>query len=196
MHRGLVALSTSAIAAVYVAGFLRTQSADATIGAASATGGATSPAAPIALAAAAPAPPRPTVAPQPTATSVPLARVVNPPAPPQTAPLVQPTSVPRPAPTVASSAPAALTGTFKDGTYDGQGSSRRGNVWVSIEIQAGRIANVTITRSTLQYPVRDIAGLPAQVVQRQTAQVDIVSRATFSSQAFRGAVSQALSKAG
>ena len=44
-------------------------------------------------------------------------------------------------------------------------------------------------------PVRDIAGLPAQVVQRQSAQVDIVSRATYSSQAFRGAVCQALSKA-
>jgi uncharacterized protein with FMN-binding domain len=47
----------------------------------------------------------------------------------------------------------------------------------------------------LQYPLRDIAGLPGQVVQRQSAQVDIVSRATYSSQAFRGAVSQALSKA-
>ena len=33
MHRGLVALSASAIAAVYMAGYLRTQSADASIGA-------------------------------------------------------------------------------------------------------------------------------------------------------------------
>ena len=60
---------------------------------------------------------------------------------------------------------------------------------------AGRIANVTITRSTLQYPLRDIAGLPQQVVQRQTAQVDLVSRATYSSMAFRRAVSQALASA-
>ena len=86
-------------------------------------------------------------------------------------------------------------GAFKDGTYTGQGSSRRGDVWVSVVVQAGHIANVTITRSTLQYPLRDIAGLPAQVVQRQSAQVDIVSRATYSSQAFKQAVSQALSKA-
>jgi len=84
---------------------------------------------------------------------------------------------------------------FRDGTYTGQGSSRRGDVWVSVQVQGGRIANVSITRSTLQYPLRDIAGLPSQVVQRQTAQVDIVSRATYSSQAFRQAVSQALSKA-
>jgi uncharacterized protein with FMN-binding domain len=68
-------------------------------------------------------------------------------------------------------------------------------VWVSVEVISGRIANVTITRSTLQYPLRDIVGLPAEVVERQSAQVDIVSRATYSSQAFRTAVSQALGKA-
>jgi uncharacterized protein with FMN-binding domain len=68
-------------------------------------------------------------------------------------------------------------------------------VWVSVQVQGGRIANVTITRSTLQYPLRDIANLPAEVVERQSAQVDIVSRATYSSQAFRAAVAQALASA-
>src|SRR5215471_8520066 len=34
MHRGLVALSASAVAAIYMAGYLRTQAADATIAAA------------------------------------------------------------------------------------------------------------------------------------------------------------------
>ena len=43
--------------------------------------------------------------------------------------------------------------------------------------------------------LRDIAGLPSEVVDRQSAQVDIVSRATYSSQAFRTAVAQALGKA-
>ena len=101
-----------------------------------------------------------------------------------------PTSVPTPVPN------AAFGDSLKDGTYTGTGSSRRGDVWVSVQVQGGRISTVAITRSTLQYPLRDIAGLPAQVVQRQSAQVDIVSRATYSSQAFRTAVSQALSKAG
>jgi uncharacterized protein with FMN-binding domain len=100
------------------------------------------------------------------------------------------TSIPNP--TTTASAAAA---TYTDGTYTGTGSSRRGDVWVSVEVVGGRIANVSITRSTLQYPLRDIAGLPAEVVERQSAQVDIVSRATYSSQAFRTAVSQALVKA-
>jgi len=180
MHRGMVALSASAIAAVYMAGYLRTQSADASIGAASV---ALSPGV-TASAAVATNPPV-----SATATAIPQLPPVVQRQVPVTAragPTPQPT-----APPVSQQAQAGL----RDGTFTGQGSSRRGDVWVSVEVQAGRIANVTITRSTLQYPLRDIAGLPSQVVQRQSAQVDIVSRATYSSQAFKQAVSQALSKA-
>jgi uncharacterized protein with FMN-binding domain len=183
MHRGLVALSASAITAVYLAGYLRTQSADASIGAAAValSPGVTSSAA---IATNAPAGATPTAVPQlppVTQRQVPIAA--------RAAPTPQPTA---PLPTSAAQPGQAA---LKDGTFTGQGSSRRGDVWVSVDVQAGRIANVTITRSTLQYPLRDIAGLPSQVVQRQSAQVDIVSRATYSSQAFRQAVSQALSKA-
>lgn len=183
LHRGLVALSASAVAAIYMAGYVRTQSADASIGAAALSPGATSNAS---VAAAAPA-------------GTPTALPQIPPAIPRQVP-VAPRGVPPPqaTPPPARAVPpqSQQQGSFKDGTYTGQGSSRRGDVWVQVQVQGGRIANVTITRSTLQYPLRDIAGLPSQVVQRQSAQVDIVSRATYSSQAFRGAVSQALSKAG
>lgn len=176
------------MAAVYFAGYLRTQSADASIGAA---------AEPVALAqSAAMATPAPTVVvrTQPTARTVP--------APPVVGRSTAPTAVPAPArsapaanPAPAANAAPAAQGAYRDGTYTGSGSSRRGGVVVSLVVQGGRIASVTITQSTLQYPLRDIAGLPAQVVQRQTAQVDTVSRATYSSQAFKGAVAQALSKA-
>jgi uncharacterized protein with FMN-binding domain len=84
---------------------------------------------------------------------------------------------------------------FKDGTYAGLGTSRRGNVQVSLSIQSSRIASLTITGSTTEYPTRLIAGLPAQVVSRQSAQVDTVSGATFSTLAFRAAVQQALQSA-
>ncbi|MGI9148326.1 MAG: FMN-binding protein [Chloroflexota bacterium] len=184
LHRGIVALSASAIAAVYMAGYMRTQSADASIGAAADTPSA-------ALAVSAP----PTLEPPRAAPTAP-----RPPAP--VAGSAAATAAPgraRPAPTIQpapAAPPAAAQAAYKDGTYTGQGSSRRGGVAVNVVVQGGRIASVTITQSTLQYPLRDIAGLPAQVVQRQSAQVDTVSRATYSSQAFRGAVTQALSKAG
>jgi uncharacterized protein with FMN-binding domain len=210
MHRGLVALSASAIAAVYMTGYLRTQAADATIAAAEPSLTA-APTAQVAVAApppvtVAPAPqtvvqrqvtvaPRPSATPatqaQPPAQSQPQARSqpqaqTQPQAPAQT----QPQSQPQPqSPSQASQA------AYKDGTYTGQGTSRRGDVWVQVDVAGGRISNVSITRSTLQYPLRDIAGLPQEVVDRQSAQVDVVSRATYSSMAFRQAVTQALSSA-
>ncbi len=192
MHRGLVALSASAVAAIYMAGYLRTQSADAGIGASAAalSPGVTSRAA---IATNPPAGATPTAIPPTVQRQVPVAARALPTVQPTTPPI--PRAAPQPTAPPALIAPQAAPGTLKDGTFTGQGSSRRGDVWVSVQVQSGRIADVTITRSTLQYPLRDIAGLPSQVVQRQSAQVDIVSRATYSSQAFRQAVSQALSKA-
>jgi uncharacterized protein with FMN-binding domain len=188
MHRGLVTLSASAVAAIYMAGYLRTQAADAGIGADAVATLSTANTVPVV--AAAPVLPTPTLpvirrATQPAPTAVPTRQ-----APTSAAP----TSAPPPPATAAASA-AQVSSSFKDGTYNGQGTSRRGDVWVSVQIQAGQITNVSITRSTLQYPVRDIANLPSQVVQRQSAQVDIVSRATYSSTAFRTAVTQALASA-
>jgi uncharacterized protein with FMN-binding domain len=169
MHRGLVALSASAVAAIYLAGYVRTQPADATLAAVEPTAVVVSP--PII----------------PSSTALPTAQPV--------VGAAQPTSTPVAKATATATAATTAASGFKDGTFSGQGSSRRGNVWVDVTVSAGRIASVTITRSTLQYPVRDIAGLPGQVVAKQTAQVDIVSGATYSSQAFRTAVSQALSQA-
>ncbi len=181
MHRGLVALSASAVAAIYMAGYLRTQAADASIASAAVPTATVGQSVPIAAAA-------------PTATAPqPIIQRQRP-----TSARTQPTAQPAPPASASGSAPGTATqtqATYKDGTYTGQGTSRRGDVWVSLQVQGGRVTNVSITHSTLQYPLRDIADLPAEVVQRQSAQVDIVSRATYSSMAFRGAVSQALSAA-
>jgi uncharacterized protein with FMN-binding domain len=184
MPRGLVAVSASAVAAIYMAGYLRTQAADASIDAAAVPTLAAAQAAPVAASA-------PTRAVPPTVTPVPLQRGTRGSSnPSRSVPAPQPASPP-----AAVAAPAQTQAQYKDGTFTGQGTSRRGDVWVSIQVQGGQITNVSITRSTLQYPLRDIANLPSEVVQRQSAQVDIVSRATYSSMAFRGAVTQALSSA-
>ena len=143
MPRRLVALSSSAIAAIYLAGFVYTRGADAGLAS--------------------------------VATSV--------------APTTQ-------AAATSTSTALSTTAAYRDGTYTGTGISRRGNVSVSLTIQSGRIANVTMSSVTTQYPVSRIAALPAQVVARQSSQVDNVSGATYSAQAFSLAVQAALSKAG
>src|SRR5216684_2063663 len=162
MPRRLVALSSSAVAAIYLAGFVYTRGADAGLAS--------------------------------VATSVPTAVSASPSA---TASNGQPSVV------VSASATATPTSTsttttsaYRDGTYTGAGTSRRGNVDVSVTIQSGRIANVTISSVTTQYPVSRLASLPSQVVSRESSQVDNISGATYSAQAFSLAVQAALSKAG
>jgi len=178
MPRGLVALSASAVAAIYLAGYLRTQAADASIAAAAVPTLAVGQSTPV-------------VAVAPTSTPAPpIVRRQS-----QSQSSVTSQAAPTPAPAASLGVSTQAASSYKDGTYTGQGTSRRGDVWVSVQVQGGQIANVSITRSTLQYPLRDIASLPGEVVQRQSAQVDIVSRATYSSTAFRDAVTQALSAA-
>jgi uncharacterized protein with FMN-binding domain len=143
MPRRLVALSSSAIAAIYFAGFAATRAADASLAA--------------------------TATPEPTTVSA--------------------------SASASSTASAPAVTTYRDGTYSGTGTSRRGDVTVSVTITGGRISNVSITRVTTQYPVSAISSMPAQVVAQQTSQVNGVSGATYSAQAFRGAVQTALQQA-
>lgn len=144
MPRRLVALSSSAIAAIYFAGLAATRTADAGI--------------------------------------------------------VFDVAVPTSATTVAaasssSSSSAPTVSPYKDGTFSGTGTSRRGNVTVAVTIAGGRITNVSLTKVATEYPASAIASLPAQVVASQSSQVNGVSGATYSAQAFRSAVQAALQQA-
>jgi uncharacterized protein with FMN-binding domain len=157
-----------------------------------ASAGATSPAGPTAAS--------PTNRPASSAAASPTASLPANPAGPSsaTSPATgaaagSPTATARPAAT-ATPTTAAKSG-YKDGTFTGAGTSRRGGFEVAVTVQGGRITNVALTRVTTQYPASRIAGLPAQVVARQSAQVDRVSGATYSVQAFQQAVQEALAQA-
>ncbi|MGH9574369.1 MAG: FMN-binding protein [Candidatus Acidiferrales bacterium] len=100
-----------------------------------------------------------------------------------------PLSAPPPA---ASPRPKAV---YKDGTYSGWGSCRHGDIQASVTVQDGEIASVAITQCLTRYSCSWIADLPNQVVKRQSPEVDYVSGASQSTDAFYGAVVSALSKA-
>jgi uncharacterized protein with FMN-binding domain len=68
-------------------------------------------------------------------------------------------------------------------------------VTASVTIAGGSISNVQITKVTTKYPMSRIASLPAQVVKNQSANVNVISGATYSSQAFKQAVQTALAQA-
>jgi uncharacterized protein with FMN-binding domain len=84
---------------------------------------------------------------------------------------------------------------LKDGTYLGWGSSRHGDIQASVVIEGGRIASATIAQCLTRYSCSWIAALPPQVVARQSPNVDYVSGATQSTNAFYDAVVDALTKA-
>jgi uncharacterized protein with FMN-binding domain len=160
LPRRLVALSSSAIAAVYFAGLVNTRGAAITLA-------------------------EPVEDTTPTSTA---ASTLAPSSPTATAIVVGATAAPT------STAPASASA-FRAGTYTGTGTSRFGNVSVSVAISNGQISNVSITKVTTSFPVSRIASLPGAVVKNQTASVNVISGATYSSNAFKQAVQQALAQA-
>jgi len=106
------------------------------------------------------------------------------------------TTIASAAPTVVpSTAPAATTGAFRDGTYTGTGTSRHGNIGVTVTVQAGKMVAAEISTCGTRYSCSIIAALPGQAVARQSAAVDVVTGATDSTNAYRAAVNAALAQA-
>ena len=104
---------------------------------------------------------------------------------------------PPPTPPVDSGAKTADTAhvQLKDGTFSAWGTSRHGDIEAAVEIKNGRIVSAFIVQCLTQYSCSWISALPPQVVTRQSAEVDYVSGATQSSNAFYYAIVESLKKA-
>jgi uncharacterized protein with FMN-binding domain len=118
------------------------------------------------------------------------AEVVTQPSVPATTPVA--VDVPSP---VTPPAAVAQQGEYKDGTYTGWGSCRHGDIQASVTIEGGRIISAAIATCYTRYPCTWIDHAPGQVVSRQSINVDYVSGATQSVNAFKDAIAEALSKA-
>ena len=208
---GLVAVSCAAVMAVYTAGYVRTRSAANQFEVQAAerrpavqvaqerttAGVELQPANPPSVVSTSPVP-VPEAAPESSviasAESAPIAATVEQdvpsaeptPDPPQAAPVEVP---------VAEAAPAPPAPKWKDGTYTGWGTSRHGDIQAEVVIEGGRIVSASFAQCLTRYPCSVIDMLPAQVTQRQSADVDYVSRATESADAFYFGLVEALNKA-
>ena len=96
----------------------------------------------------------------------------------------------------------STSGTYKDGSYTGSTEDAYyGNVQVKATISGGKIANVIFlqypnTHSTSVYINQQaMPYLQQEAIQTQTANVNIVSGATYTSQAFIQSLSNALQQA-
>ena len=132
----------------------------------------------------------------PTAASTPAAPAPAPTATPQIPASVAAATLaaePVPAPTPdALPAPAAR---WRDGTYTGWGTSRHGDIKAQVVIRDGRIVEAGIASCETRYPCDVIGDIIAQPVARQSPEVDAVSRATESADAYYYGLVEALKEA-
>lgn len=101
--------------------------------------------------------------------------------------------IPQPAP--APPAPPAPSGNWRDGTYTGWGTSRHGDIKAQVVIRDGRIVEAAIASCETRYPCDVISDIIAQPVARQSPEVDRVSRATESADAYYYGLVEALKEA-
>ncbi len=95
-------------------------------------------------------------------------------------------ATPSPAPTVA------------DGAYEGVAAGFNGELKVSVTVASGAIEKVEVLAHTESAGVADdiLAAMPELIVKEQSYAVDALSGATFTSNAVKAAVKDALTKAG
>ena len=90
-----------------------------------------------------------------------------------------------------------VSGTFKDGEYEGEGNGINGKIKVKVIIKDGKIDNVEILEHAETEGLGGVA-LPqyaAQTVEKQNLDIDVVSGVTVSMNGYKEAVNDALSKA-
>lgn len=95
---------------------------------------------------------------------------------------------------VAETETAAATG-WADGTYTETATGKEGDFEVTVVIEGGAIASVTIGDNVETRGQIAIDQLPAQIVEAQSYDVDTVSGATVTSTGIKDAVARVLEKA-
>ena len=97
-----------------------------------------------------------------------------------------------------STASSALSGQYKDGTYHGSGSGFRGGTTaVTVVVSGGKITELSVDSSEDTPNFLDAAytAVSSEIISSQSADVDAVSGATYSSRGIMQAVTNALQNA-
>jgi uncharacterized protein with FMN-binding domain len=136
-------------------------------------------------------------------TPAPVAALAAPPVAPLSVPPAVAVLTAPPVPAAGASAPATAAAKpaevaqpkWKDGKFSGWGSCRHGEIEATVEIKGGRIVSAYVSQCQTRYSCDVIDKIIPQVVARQSADVDTVSGATQSADAFYWAVTAALASA-
>jgi uncharacterized protein with FMN-binding domain len=118
--------------------------------------------------------------------------------PTRAAAVVRPTATPSPTPLP----PARVAGAYKDGVYMGDPKDAYwGNVQVKAVIKGGQLTDVQVVdypnhrRTSVEINNYAIPYLQSEAIQAQSSQVDLISGATLTSEAYARSLQSALVKA-
>lgn len=90
-----------------------------------------------------------------------------------------------------------VQGNYKDGVYEGTGKGNNGEIKVEVTVEGGNIVSVVLKEHRETQGIYEAAekGVIADMIKKQTADVDTVTGATNSSKGIKEAVADALSSA-
>ncbi len=96
-----------------------------------------------------------------------------------------------------SASSSASNGQYKDGTYSGTGNGFRGATTVSVAVSGGKITDISVEsyQDDDRFFNRAYSQVTQEILSSQSAEVDAVSGATFSSNGIMSAVADALKNA-
>lgn len=110
------------------------------------------------------------------------------------APKVEPASAQQPKPEEKKQEETTPRGKFKDGTHTGSGSGHDGDIKVRVVVENGYITGIDVTshEDTKNIAENAFSSLRSSIINSQTADVNVVSGATYSSKGFIEGVKKAL----
>jgi uncharacterized protein with FMN-binding domain len=84
---------------------------------------------------------------------------------------------------------------YKDGVYKGSAKGYIGQIEVEVAVKDSKIASVKILKHEEDKPKKALVEIPKRIVQAQSAKVDAVTGATYTSKGICKAVEEALKNA-
>ena len=108
-------------------------------------------------------------------------------------PVVEPAQ----SPSSEKEAPSITFGSFKPGTYVGEGEGIHGPIQVEVTVDETRVTDIKIVKHEETEGICEpaLTDIPADIIEKQSLDVDIVSGATFTSEGVLEAVAKALKQA-
>ena len=97
----------------------------------------------------------------------------------------------------AASEAAEAEGQYVDGTYDGEADGFGGTIAVEVTVEGGQITDLAITSADGEDSayLSNAEAIIQKIIEAQSADVDTISGATFSSTGIRNAAQEAIEKA-